>query len=40
VETRIHELEMKIQRLTPRITAAASELQALRESVAQLKRGQ
>jgi len=40
VETRIRELEREIQRLTPRITAAASKLQALRESVAQLKRGQ
>jgi len=40
VEVRIRELERELQRLTPRITAAASELQALRESVAQLKRGQ
>jgi len=39
VEVRICELEREVQRLTPRITAAASELQALCESVAQLKRG-
>jgi len=39
VELRMCELEREIHRLTPRITAAMSELQALRESVAQLKRG-
>jgi len=39
VELRMCELKREIHRLTPRITATASELQALRESVAQLKRG-
>jgi len=38
VEVRINELEREVQRLTPRITAAASELQALCKSVARLKR--
>jgi len=38
VEQRTHELEREIQRLAPRISAAASELKALRDSVAQLKR--
>jgi len=38
VEQRMHELEREIQRLAPRISAAASELKALRDSVAQLKR--
>jgi len=39
VELRMCELEKEILRSTPRITAAASEHQALRDSVAQLKRG-
>jgi len=39
VEMRMCEREREIQRLAPRITAATLELQALRESVAQLKRG-
>jgi len=39
VETRIHELEREVLRLTPRVTAVTSELQALRSSVATLKRG-
>jgi len=38
VEARIHELEKEIHILTPRITAAASELQALRKSIHRLKR--
>jgi len=37
VEVRICELEKEIHGLTPRITAAASELQALRKSVSRLK---
>jgi len=39
VETLMCELEREVQRLTPRVTAAASELQGLRKSVAQLKKG-
>jgi len=39
VETRIHELEKEVLRLTPRVTAVTSELQALRSSVTTLKRG-
>jgi len=39
VETRIHELEQEVLRLTPRVTAVTLELQALRNSVATLKRG-
>jgi len=38
VETRMTELEKEIHTLAPRITAAASELQALRKSVGRLKR--
>jgi len=39
VETRICELEQEVLRLAPRVTAVNSELQALRSSVATLKRG-
>jgi len=39
VESRIHELEREVLRLTPRVTAVTSELQALCSSVATLKRG-
>jgi len=38
VEQRTHELEREVHRLAPRISAAASKLRALRESVARLKR--
>jgi len=38
VEQRTHELEREVHRLAPRISAAASELKALRESIARLKR--
>jgi len=38
VETRMNELEREIHVLAPKITAAASELQALRKSVSRLKR--
>jgi len=38
VETRMSELEREIQTLAPKITAAASKLQALRKSVSRLKR--
>jgi len=40
VETRMSELEKEIHTLAPKITAAASELQALRKSVGRLKREQ
>ena len=40
VESRMNELEKEILTLTPRITAASSELQALRKSVGRLKREQ
>jgi len=40
VEVRMCELEKEIHTLTPRITAAASELQALRKSICRLKREQ
>jgi len=40
VETRMSELEREIHTLAPKITAAASKLQALRKSVGRLKRGQ
>jgi len=38
VETRMSELEREIHTLAPKITAAASKLQALRKSVSRLKR--
>jgi len=38
MEQRMHKLEREIQRLAPRISAAASELKAFWDSVAQLKR--
>jgi len=40
VETRMSELEREIHVLSPKITAAAAELQALRKSVGRLKREQ
>jgi len=39
LEHRTHELEREIQWLTPRVSAAASELKFLQNSIAKLKRG-